>query len=887
MTVSGGTTLGPYEIISPLGAGGMGEVYRARDARLGRDVAVKLLPASYANDADRLRRFEQEARATSALNHPNILTVFDLGTHDGAPYIVAELLEGRELRAHLDDGPLPVRRAADYARQVAQGLAAAHSKGVVHRDLKPENLFVTADGRVKILDFGLAKLRPQARVGGVDHDAPTQRPLTDPGVVMGTVGYMSPEQVRGAEADHRSDLFSFGAVLYEMLTGRRAFRRDTLAETMTAILKEEPAELSESNAKVSPQLVRIVERCLEKDPERRFQSAHDLAFALEALSGSSVGSNAPATMVGGPTVESPPARSSWRAGLPWAVAVLGLLLAAVAFALPSLRRAPEGPRAVRFSLALPEAVVPHFDVETHSLAISPDGLRLAYVAFYEGQRVLWLRDLAELSARAMPGTEGATSPFWSPDGRHVAFFADGKLKRADVTGKTVQTVCGLSAATDATGTWGRDGTILYSEEFGGAVYRVPAGGGAAALVLEPRGHARRWVHFLPDGRRFLFYRYDEGGNEAGVYAGSLDSQEVTLVAPLAPARVQYVKGGYLLYPRERSLVAQPFDEKTLRLSGEPSVVVERLPYFDKTGWAEFSASETGALAYMTGLPKRRLAWLDRAGREAGQVGQPAEILNARLSPDAQRAALAIGDERAGSGGDLWIHDLARDTRTLFVSGPTDEGNMVWSPDGRRLAYFSCCEGESTFRVKDLSDTGKGQLPVREQHWAGPLDWSQDGRFILYWFGEELWVLPVSAEGAKPYLWMQRVLRVGDARFSPDGRWVAYVTEETGRPEVYVTSFERPGEKWRVSIEGGIAPRWRRDGKELFYASVDWRVMAAPVKAGEKFDAGPPAPLFGVNPLTQDYDVTADGQRFLLVTSAPGTQYLPFAVALNWDADLKR
>jgi Tol biopolymer transport system component len=349
----------------------------------------------------------------------------------------------------------------------------------------------------------------------------------------------------------------------------------------------------------------------------------------------------------------------------------------------------------------------------------------------------------------------------------------------------------------------------------------------------------------------------------------------------------YVKGGYLLYPREGSLVAHPFDEKNLRFTGEPLVVVERLPYFDKTGWAEFSASETGVIVHGTEAPKRRLVWLDRGGRETGQAGELGYIYGVRLSPDGQRAALTLDDAGASSGGDLWIQDLTRDTRTRFVSGPTDDGDGIWSPDGRRLAYFSCCEDDSPFHIKELGDTGKGQVPTKDQSWAGPFDWSRDGRFILYWAGDDVWVLPTSGV-EKPYLWMQPRPRVRAAQFSPDGRWVALVSEETGRPEVYVTRFDRPGEKWRISTEGGINPRWPGDGKELFYMTPDWKVMSVEVKSsGEQFDAGPPAQLFRADPLAAGYDVTADGQRFIFVASAPGTQLLPFAVVLNWTADLKR
>jgi Tol biopolymer transport system component len=711
----------------------------------------------------------------------------------------------------------------------------------------------------------------------------TQKQITDPGTVMGTVGYMSPEQVRGHEANHCSDIFSFGSVLYEMLSGQRAFRRETLAETMTAILKEEPEELSETTARINPPLEKIVRRCLEKRPERRFHSAHDLAFALEALS-SSTSSPRTENLLTAPL---PSEKRSKR--LPWFIAGLALILAGGAFAFSYFSKESgdsDGAISVRLPVAIPEGVVPNFDVETHSLALSLDGRQLAFVAYSEGQRGIWLRPLNTLDSQRLSGTEGGYSIFWSPDSRHLAFFADGKLKRVEVSSKSLQTVCSLPKGKDASGTWGKDGTILFSEEGSGEVFRVAASGGTASLLVPRTGDwTLRWLHFLPDGRRFLFYRYGEEEQKGGIFAGSLDSNETKQVAPMPFTRPQYVDTGYLLYPREGSLVAQPFDEKALRFTGEPSVVVDRLPYFDKTGWADFSASGNGVLAYMTDFPKTRLVWLDRGGRDIAQIGSPGDFATVRLSPDGQRAALTINDPRLFSG-DVWIQDLVRNTRTLFVSGPADDTNPAWSPDGRRLAYFSCCEDSSTLHIKEPGDPGKGQLPLKDQSFVEVLDWSLDGKFVIYGFNGNLWVLPFS-DNAKPYALMETQTNETDARFSPDVQWVAFVSEETGRPEVYVTRLDKPGEKWRISNEGGASPRWRRDGKELFYWTKDRRFMSVPITPGPKFEAGPPAQLFKADPASLDYDVALDGQRFLFITSAHGTQSLPFAVVVNWMSDLKR
>ncbi|MEP7341594.1 MAG: protein kinase, partial [Acidobacteriota bacterium] len=519
MTIAAGTRLGVYEIIAPLGAGGMGEVYRARDERLGRDVAIKVLPASFANDADRLRRFEQEARATSALNHPNILTVYDFGSHDGNPYLVMELLEGEELRAQIEAGALAPRKAIECAQQVAAGLAAAHEKGIVHRDLKPENLFVTKDGRVKILDFGLAKLKPQKLAGGVDSEAPTMKPLTSPGVVMGTVGYMSPEQVRGQETDHRSDIFSFGIILHEMLSGQRTFAGDSLVELMNAILKDEPAELSETNAKISPQLDKIVRRCLEKKPERRFQSTSDLGFALEALatpSSSGVNRTEAVQALDTATI---PKRGGWREKIAWIglgiVSLLALALGVAYFRRPALEA-----ETVRLSVTPPDKAA-----FSDWPMISPDGRTLAFVARVEDkpQPQLWVRPLNSTTAR--PLTEASTGPFWSADGRFLAFFHEGKLKKIALAGGAAETLCEANALG---GTWNREGVILFSAG-GRGIRRISANGGTVTDVTTVDGSRGETAHtrpvFLPDARHFLFYAVNKDREKAAVFLASLEGGE--------------------------------------------------------------------------------------------------------------------------------------------------------------------------------------------------------------------------------------------------------------------------------------------------------------------------------------------------------------------------
>jgi eukaryotic-like serine/threonine-protein kinase len=810
----------------------MGEVYRARDDRLGRDVAIKILPASFAADADRLTRFEQEARAAGALNHPNILAIYDTGTHDDSPFVVSELLEGETLRDHLSGSALSQRNATDYGLQLAHGLSAAHEKGIVHRDLKPENIFITSDGRIKILDFGLAKLVEHAAGAGAATALAPTRVNTEPGTVMGTVGYMSPEQVRGQETDHRSDIFSMGVVLHEMLSGKRLFRGDSAVETMNAILKEEPPALSESGQPISPGLQRIVDHCLEKSAARRFQSARDLAFALEAFSGSGVSAAS-----SGAGVVASRAPFSIRERLPWLIAAVMTigLLASLPLAVANFRRVPIEERAVRFAIPLPEtATSPYFDVVTNSLSLSPDGRYLAFVAISEGQRRLWLRPIGALMAQVVPGSDGARSPFWSPDSRFIAFFAGGKLKRIEPSGASPQTICDVSGENETTGTWGRDGVILYTNRVGNdyGLFRVGAAGGVPTLLTKrPGDQVFAWPHVLPDARHFLFYEGTrEEPTKRGIYVASLDSNETRLVVPTPPTQVAYA-AGYLLYAREGSIVAQPFDAKTLQVSGEPLRVVERATYFDKTGWSGFSVSDNGVFAYMPELPPTQLAWVDRAGRETGRIGAPALWGGLRISADGRKLAVSQKDRHILSG-EIWIHELERGTSTRFALGPADNGNPVWSPDGKRIAFFRCCDNPSMLRIKDVADPGTGATPLRPG-FQFPVDWSPDGRFILFGEtdstgGSDLWLLPMNGD-RKATRFLQTPFQEMDARFSPDGRWVAYSSTETTREEIYVTRFDRPGEKWRVSIAGGRNPRWRRDGKELFFRSANDDIMAAAVK----------------------------------------------------------
>ena len=681
MMLFAGTKLGRYEIRSKIGAGGMGEVYHARDTKLNRDVAIKVLPTALSQDEDRLRRFEQEAQAASALNHPNILAVYDVGAHDGAPYVVSELLEGETLRQRLSDGALLPRKAIDYSLQVARGLAAAHEKGIVHRDLKPENLFITHDGRAKILDFGLAKLvRPQF-AGDVDTKAATLQAKTDPGRILGTVGYMSPEQVRGELVDQRSDIFAFGAILYEMLSGRTAFHRQSTADTISAILKEDPPDLSTTQGNVAPALERIMRHCLEKNPEERFHSVSDLAFALEALSGSTATTT---------QTEAMPAlarrRMNGRERLAWiAVSILFLaLLALLIFVIASFRKSPAEVRAVRSFILPPEKSSFNFtDTDAGSLSISPDGRRLTFVApTPEGKNLLWVRSLDALSAQALAGTEGAYYPFWSPDSRFIGFFADKKLKRIDLAGGPALALC--DAPEGRGGAWNRDGVIVFAPNVAGALQQVSASGGACSAVMQldqaRAGTTHRWPYFLPDGQQFLYLSRGATASETEtgtIYVTSLGSKESKLLLRVS-SNVTYAQG-YLLFLREGRLMAQAFDAKRLEMSGDAFPIAEQVQSEPSMARGVFAVSENGVLAYQTGSAKigSQLAWFDRSGKQLSRLGDVAISGYPQLSPDGKMLTVAIVDPQNGSQ-DLWLYEVARGLKTRFTVDPADDRSPVWS-----------------------------------------------------------------------------------------------------------------------------------------------------------------------------------------------------------------
>lgn len=887
MSLTPNTRLGPYEILAPLGAGGMGEVYRAKDTRLDREVAVKVLPERVAANRDALARFQREAQAVAALSHPNILAIHDVGTDQGISYVVTELLEGETLRDGLRRAALPWSKAVEVGAAVADGLAAAHAKGVIHRDLKPENIFLTKDGVVKILDFGLARIdKPQATEDR--HDATTVTLDTKPGAVFGTVHYMSPEQVRGHKTDARSDIFSFGCVLYEMVSGRRPFSGDTSADTMTAILKEEPPRLALSNPDAAPELARVITRCLEKRAEQRIQSARDLSYALRDILADSGASRSPVAM-------GAPLRRNRIGMFAWGLAAVGLAVV-IGFGILYVSEPVVPRRVVRFSISpppggtfMPSAISV---VNSPAFAVSPDGRCLAFLArIGTEQSSIWVRPLDSVVARRLAGTEGAALPFWSADSRAIGFSAAGKLRTIEVVGGAVRVLC--NAPTLGGGTWNREGTIVFQPNQDGPLHRVSAEGGTPVPVRSsdsPSGKlaSARFPSFLPDGRHFLFF------NAPGtVLVGSLDAEDASFLLN-ADSTPSYASG-YLLFQRQGTLLAQSFDPKRLELTGDATPIAEGLA-FGSTGLGRFSASASGHLAFRTAADAETvLRWFDRQGKEMGTVGPATGYvnLNPTLSPDGTR--LMISRQARGERTfDLWQFDLSREyisSRFTFDAGT--EWLPAWSPDGQYVA-FTMDHGTLKHDIyrRLASGTGDDELVFASPSSKTVTDWTPDGKFLVFdeptETGSDLSYVPVSGD-RKPVSYLRTKFNEQNPHVSPDGRWLAYQSDESGRYEIYVRPFpDAERGKVQVSKEGGIDPRWSHDGTELFYFSGNDRLMASTVRTDQShFTVLTSDPLFHVRKTTNrtSYTVTTDGQRFLINTVA-ATIEAPITVVLDWTAALQ-
>jgi serine/threonine protein kinase len=890
MLLTTGSRLGAYEILGPLGAGGMGEVYRARDTRLRRDVAVKVLPAAFAADPDRLARFEQEARAAAALNHPNILAVHDLGQHDGAPFIVTELLEGTSLRDALHSGPETPRKAIAYGAAIAQGLAAAHDKGIVHRDLKPDNVFITTDGRVKILDFGVAKLtQPDASSEGLTV-APTaaqgHAPSTAAGMVVGTVGYMSPEQVRGGVVDSRSDIFSLGVVLHEMLSGKRPFSGDTPADIMSGILKDDPAELPVTERRIPPALARIVGRCLEKAPSARFQSARDLAFALDALTSPSDSVPSAVEAVRGERSR----RTVSLAGAAMAAAIAGLL---VAWAAWTLKPAPtDQARVAKLSIAFPEGDAIDF-AQGLELDISADGRNVVFAARHGDTTQLMLRALDSTTWQPLPSTNDAYSPFFSPDGKSIGFFARGRLRTITIASLETRELADTPIGRG--GWWADDGFIYYAPSNTSGIMKVPGGGGMPVPVTtldRAKGEvSHRWPQVLPNSKAMLVTVWTGPARDnktAQVVRLDSGSRE-TIAAGGDTAR--YIRSGHVLFGRLDALMALPFDVERLTPTGTAfrTGVTVRI---GQEG-ASYAVSDAGDLLHIPGDEHRldtRLVWVDRSGGVTPVSLPPQDIVNTKLAPDDRRAAFNMH----GATFEIGVFDFERGSLTPLTNNTTGSQAPVWSPDGRRIAFRGTRNGYRNVWIKSVDGTTDEQQLTRGERLQTPMSWSPDGKYLLYFETDpvranDIWILSMADGKAEPLV--TAPLGQHDGQWSPDGRWIAYTSEESGGEEVYVLPFPLTGERWRVSTSGGADPLWSGDGRELFYRAGG-KVMAVDIRTSPRFSAGTPhglfADSFALSPnFMTGYSVAAD-RRFLFAQPVkPDGPTRAVQVVLNWFTELRR
>jgi eukaryotic-like serine/threonine-protein kinase len=863
MTLTPGTRLGPYEILGEIGAGGMGTVYRARDTRLNRDVAVKTVKGAFTE------RFEREARAISSLSHPNICTLYDIGEHQGTGYLVMEYVEGKTIA-----GPLPFEQAIPYAVQICEALHAAHRKGIIHRDLKPANVLVTKQG-IKLLDFGLAKL-DVAGVGsspdlGSAAERATIAALTGAHTIVGTPQYMAPEQIEGRDVDARTDIFAFGCVLYELLTGQRPFDGKTPSSIMAAILASQPRSLEEVAPLTPPALERVVSRCLEKDPEDRWQSARDVTAELQWVSkgGSRVG--LPAVVTG---------RRRNRERLAWAASAVATL-AAIGFAIAWVQRAPTPQPVIRFAIPVPEGLT-----SVGPSALSPDGRLIAFDgADAGGRRQIWIRALDALEARPLVGTEGTSRPFWSPDSRQLAFFSGGKLKKVMVSGGSPQTICDAARGSD--GSWGADGTILFDGGAQDPIWTVSSAGGVAQpAVPVQKDTAVGWPEFLPDGRHFLYSTFSGRGRDQTVMIASLDANEPKRLATTS-SRVQYAAPGFLLYVREQTLVAHPFDSDALEFKGEPIPVGEGLGV-DAVGLASFTVSRTGILAFRTGEgTSQQFILVDRDGKETPAMESSGQYRDASFSPDGRRL---VFDAITTEGSDIWIRDLVRGVTSRFTFDPETEVDPIWSPDGKRIVFTIRREGGTNLYVKDASGAREAELLVQTPDEKYASDWTRDGRHLIFATrsaetGWDLWGVPVAGD-PKPFPLVKTRFAELFGTVSPDGKYLAYFSDESGQFEIYVQEFPEAQNKWQVSANGGRQPFWSADGRTLYFRDAANSVMTVSVESSPTFSAGIPRRLFQ----TRFAAVTArahfrpapDG-RFL-VLAPTGTQTVnPTSVVLNWTS----
>ncbi len=882
-----GARLGPYEVIAPVGAGGMGEVYKAKDTRLDRIVAIKILPAQVATDPALNQRFEREARMLAALSHPHICPVFDVGRQEATAFLVMEYLHGETLAQRLAKGPLPLDQSLRYAIQIADALDKAHSAGIIHRDLKPGNIMMTSAG-AKLLDFGLAK-PAMAPLGTNPSRLRTTASLTERGTIVGTFQYMAPEQLEGGAVDARTDIFAFGAVVYEMLTGRKAFEGKSAVSVIAAVMRADPPPIAATQPLTPPLLDHLVRSCLAKDRKDRWQSAADAKRELTWIAEYRAS-------------EAPSAPRRRAALLPWGVAAVAVLAALVAFVRDAtLERSDTTP--FRFLVPPPETAA--FPSSTAFFAPSLDARTLAFAAVESsGKTLLWVQPLDSVTARALPGSDDANNPFWSPDGRFVAFYSGGKLKAANVADGSIHVICDVPDMNlGRGGAWAPNGVIVFQTGYDGPLQRVSAAGGTpvpATTLDRSRGEVyHAWPSFLPDGRHFLYVA--STGGKAGVFVASLDSHEVKPVVDV-PSNAIYASG-YLLFGANGILLAQPFDAAQLQLTGEAVRIAEHV-LFNPANWrSAFAPSANGVLAYRRGAAytSSQFRWFDRTGQLSAPIGDAGEHVTANLSRNGRTIATDRRDPQTGNR-DIWLLDLARGSTSRLTTAPAADAYPVWSANGERIVFASArddAEGVFDSLYMKTSNGLSADEPIiklqgRRLH-QHPLDWSRDDRYVLFERSEgtgprDLWVVPMFGD-RRPFPVFQTEFDEFAAQFSPDGRFVVYMSNETGRYEVYVRAFSGAAGKWQISTAGGAQPRWSHDGKEIFYITLDGTLIAVPVDVTKRFDAGVPAKLFSIAThallaeLPPPYDVAPDGRRFIFMSrlESPST---PITVTRNWTSALE-
>jgi serine/threonine protein kinase len=913
-----GQTVSHYKILEKLGEGGMGIVYKAHDTKLDRDVALKFLPLELTKDPNARERFIHEAKVASALSHPNVCTIHDIQEHEGSQgdkqmFIVMDLVDGQTLRQKKNS--ISFKQAIDIGIQVADGLAAAHEKGIVHRDIKPENIMIRKDGIVQIMDFGLAKLR-----GNVTR-------LTKEGSTVGTAGYMSPEQVQGQEADHRSDIFSFGVLLYELLTGQLPFRGVHETALAYEIVNVDPPPMSSIKPEIDPTLDAIVLECLEKDPRERTQSIAQVALDLKRYKRESSRQRVSRVTAARPITQPPvgysqdktaakPAGGSSRPA--WIISVL-FFIVAVTFGILYFKRPSTEVQTISSYILPPEKLT--FATQSGgggegNLALSPDGSILAFVAAdSSGKTRLMVRGLHTLIAKELPTTEGASYPFWSPDNRYIGFFQSGKMKKIEASGGPSVIISDAPTARGAS--WNQDGVIIFEPNWTDPLYQVPASGGMATKVttLDTVHHeiTHRWPHFLPDGKHFLYFaRSSFGGVEREEDALVVASLDGKVNKRLMPAKGNEVyASGYLIYLREKTLMAQPFDADKLEISSDAIPIAEQVEYDLEYNRAVFSASQNGMLVYQPSTTQAgfQLEWFDRTGISLGTIAEPADYGGVALSPDGKKIAFDVYDSQSRNR-DIWLYEIARGLKTRFTFDPSVDQYPVWSPDGSRIFFHSDRRGHYDVFQKATSGAGVEEILLESPQTKYAYDWSSDGKFIAYAELDmktklDLWILPLDNKEAgrdrKPFVFLRTEFDENVPQFSPDMCWISYESNESGRWELYIRQFlgadgqpvSNQTGKWQVSTNGLIdysVVKWNRNGKEIFYMSTDNKLMVAEVKAsGSTFDVGAVRPLFEVKSKTgfNLYDVTADGQKFLIGIPVSAQSIPPLTLVTSWDAGLKK